>query len=274
MQIVKIVKEPFFHFLLLGGVLYLYYLTTPSAKQSSSKESIVISSREIAFLKDEYKKEHNKTMSQKEEQLYIQKLFYDKVLLKEAYALKLDKKDEVITQRLLSQMQFIMKNSIKIVEPTEEQLQEYYKQNIKDYSHIQSLSFTNIFVKSPQDSQSKELYNLLVLNNITPEDAASYGEQCRLSNIVKDITIDEAKVIYGNYFATKLFALKSGVWHSAIASKFGAHIVYVTDKNVTQPYSFDEVEDRVYEDYMMQKRIEQKQKSFQKIASQYKLEIE
>jgi hypothetical protein len=48
----------------------------------------------------------------------------------------------------------------------------------------------------------------------------------------------------------------------------------VTDKKVTQPYSFDEVEDRVYEDYMMQKRREQKQKSFQKIASQYKLEIE
>ena len=270
----KILQEPFFHFLLLGGILYLYYLSTPSAQQTNQKEKIVISSSEIEFLQDEYQKRMHRAMNQKEQDLYVEKLFYDKVLLNEAYSLGLDKKDEVITKRLLSQMQFIMKNSIKIVEPTEEQLKEYYKQNIKEYSHIDSLSFTNIFVKSPQDRQAKELYELLSLSDISPNDAASYGEQCRLSNIVKDITADEARVIYGNYFATKLFALNSGVWHSAITSKFGAHIVYVTDKKVTQPYSFDEVEDRVYEDYMMQKRREQKQKSFQKIASQYKLEIE
>jgi hypothetical protein len=271
---IKLLKEPFFHFLLLGGIIYLYYLTTPSSQQVSSKEKIIITSNEIAYLKKEYQKEMHRPINDKEKELYIQNLFYEKVLLQEAYSLGLYKKDKKIAQELLTKMQFIMKNSIKIDEPTEEQLRAYYDANKKDYSQILSLSFANVFVKTPQDKEATQLYELLQLQHIDPKYASSFGEQCRLSNIVKDTTLAEAKVIYGNYFATKLFKLKSGVWHSAITSKFGAHILYITDKKVAEPYPFDDVEDRVYEDYMAEKKAQQKEQSFKKIATQYSLEIE
>jgi len=271
---INLLKEPFFHFLLLGGFLYLYYLTTPSSQQITSKEQIIISSNEIKHLREQYQKDMNKSMNENEQALYIQNIFYKKVLLQEAYSLGLHKKDKVVAKRLLSQMQFIMKNSIKIEEPSEEQLKTYYDANLDDYSEVSSLSFSNVFVKNSKDEEAVQLHDLLQFQHIDTKDASFYGEQCRLSNIVKDITLGEAKVIYGNYFATKLFKLKSGVWHRAVSSKFGAHILYIIEKKVTKPYSFDEVEDRVYEDYMAEKKAEQKEQSFKKIATQYSLEIE
>lgn len=273
MMKIKILQEPFFHFLLLGGFLYLYYLTTPSAEQVSNKKTITISSQEIQSIRDTYKRGTNQVLSEKELELYIDKYYYEKVLKNEAYLLGLDKKDEVIQQRLLKKMQFIMTNSIKIDEPTEEQLQEYYKNNIKEYSDIDSLSFSNIFFKKKRED-SDEFYELLLLEDVNASDSASYGDQCRLTNFVKDISLDEAKIIYGNYFAIKLFKFKSGVWHKSIASKFGMHYIYVTDKKVKNAHPFDEVEDRVYEDYKENQRRVQKEQSFKKIATQYSLEVE
>ena len=270
---IKLLQEPFFHFLLLGGFLYLYYLTTPSSEQPSNKKIISISSPEIQTLRDNYKTATNRVLSEKELELYIQKYYYEKILQSEAYALGLDKKDEVIQKRLLQKMQFVMTNSVKIKEPTEKQLHEYYKSNIKEYSEVISLSFSNIFTHN-KSKDIDEFYELLLLQNIDAKDSASYGDQCRLSNFVKDISEAEAKIIYGNYFATKLFKLKSGVWHKAIASKFGMHYLYITDKKVTKPYSFDEIEDRVYEDYKENQRRVQKEQSYKKTAMQYSLEVE
>ena len=270
---IKLLKEPFFHFLLLGGFLYLYYLTTPSAEQISNKKTITISSQEIQTLRDNYKTATNRVLSEKELKLYIQKYYYEKILQNEAYVLGLDKKDEVIQKRLLTKMQFVMTSSIKLEEPTEEQLKEYYEKNIQEYSEIISLSFSNIFFQHNKED-SEEFYELLLLGNINAKDSASFGDQCRLSNFVKDISFEEAKIIYGNYFATKLFKLKRRVWHKAISSKFGKHYVYVTDKKVQEPYSFDEVEDRVFEDYKENQRRVQKEQSYKKIATQYSLEVE
>ncbi len=269
-----IINEPLFHFLFLGLLLFFYYEITAENSPTQNKTVIKISNNEILKLQTEYKNQYNKEIDKNHLQALIDKKYYEKLLLDEAYSLGLYNQDEFISQRLLKQMKSIMINSSERVEPTEEMLLAYYNQNIDDYSEIQTLSFSHIYFSNRKDKRIAQTLNLLKIADIKPLKASSFGEKFSSSNYIKNISFKEMKSQYGNYFASQVFKLKKGLWHKEIISKYGGHLLYITDKNVSNPYPFDEVQDRVYEDYLREQSDTKERKSYQVIEAQYILKVE
>lgn len=267
----KIALEPLFHFLVVGFVLYLFY-DVSSDEQVKSKKIIEISPQELQQIKSEYKKEFSKDISEDELDASIQKKYYEKMLLNEAYSLGLEKQDELISKRLLEQMQHIMTGSA-VMEPSEELLYKYYEKNKGDYSSINTLTFSQIYFYNPKNEAIFTTLKALQIADVNPLKASSFGEESASSNQIKDVTFGEVEELYGKYFASKVFSLKRGMWHKAIQSKYGVHLVYVTDKNVGEPYSFDEIQERVYADYMQEERQKKEDEAYRKISSQYSLEV-
>ena len=269
-----IFSEPLIHFLFLGFLLFLYYKVTAEDIPAQNKTVIEISQNEIIKIKTEYRNEYNKEIDKNHLQALIDKKYYEKLLLDEAYSLGLYNQDEVISQRLLKRMNSIMLNSSERVEPTEKMLLEYYKQNIDDYSEIKTLSFAHIFFSDRADKKVAQTLNLLKIAKIKPEKASSFGEKFIHSNFIKNISFKSLKNEYGNYFASQVFKLKEGVWHQSILSKYGVHLIYITGKKIGKPYPFDEVQDRVYQDYLTEQSDTKKRASYKKIEAQYILKIE
>jgi len=265
-KILKIVaSEPLIHFLLLGFLLFIYFKFTQIDTKIQNKTVINISSSEIDSITAENKDNR---------QVFIDKKFYEKLLVDEAYSLDLVMQDDLIIQRLLKQMQFIMLNSNKIVEPTENQLLEYYNKNIKDYSNVQTLSFVHIYFLNRADKRIDEIDSFLRVEDINISQTFSFGDKFNGSSSLKNISYLEIKKSYGNYFASKIVTLKSGVWHKSIFSKYGTHFVYILDKNVSTPYSFDDVQGRVYDDYKREQRDKALKKAYQMIKAQYILKVQ
>jgi parvulin-like peptidyl-prolyl isomerase len=171
-------------------------------------------------------------------------------------------------------MQSIMINSSKKIEPSEKELFEYYKKNIEDYSKIITLSFAQIYFSNRKDKKVAKTFTLLKIAHIKPSQASSFGEKFIKSNHIKNISFKELKNSYGNYFASQVFQLKKGLWHKGIISKYGIHLVYVTEKKVETIYPFDEVQDRVYQDYLREQKENKEQKSYQVIKAQYILKVD
>jgi len=268
-MIKKITSEPLVHFLLLGFLLYIYYSFTSINNQLQEKKNIKISSYELAQIKTDYKAEWGKDINEVSLDAYIIKKYYEKLLLSEAYSLGLEQQDKVISQRLLKQMYFIMLNSNELTEPTEDELHKYYMKHITDYSKVESLSFSHIFFENQKDKRISNILELVKIADINSTQATNFGDQFKFSNHINNISFNEVKIIYGNYFSLKLFKLQKNLWNKAIESKFGSHLIYVTDKNISQAYPFDDVEDRVYEDYMSEMRERKKDEAYQKIRTQY-----
>lgn len=261
-------------FIVFGGVFLLYFFCFTPVKKSSNQQEIVVTSSDIQSIRDRYKAQTQRVIGDKELQLYIEKEYYEKMLLDQAYKVGLEKDDAVIKQILVKKMKNLLQQKVKVAEPTQEQLKEYYKEHIEDYSHLLQLSFENICEEKKGKQKLDETYKLLLFNNVNPKDASSYGSRCRLSNFVEYISFDEAKLIYGEEFATKIFHFNSGVWHNAIQSKLGEHFVYITAKRVSKAFPFDEVKDRVYKDYIAQQQRKQEKAYFHKLVTSYKLNIE
>ncbi len=274
-MIQKLKKEPLVHFFILGLILYIYYTQTQVQTNVQTKSVIDISKYEIKQIKSNYKNEWAKEITKAELQALITQKYYNKVLLDEAYLLNLHKQDEVISKRLLKKMHFVMLNSAKIIEPSEKQLYDYYKKNIIDYSAIKTLSFVHIFYPPNTDKKKiDEIFKLLKQVPMDVDKAVDFSEKFKKQNILKNISLKETKKLFGSYFADKLFKLKMGVWHKPMHSKFGTHIVYIKEKNVTTPYPFDDVQGRVYEDFMEEFKTNIEKKAYKRVLSSYKLKVE
>jgi len=270
----KIVFEPLLQFLLLGFILYLYYDYITPDVQLGNKKVINVSSYELQQIKFNYKKEWQKEINEEQLKALIAKKYYEKILLNEAYSLGLEKQDKEISKRLLKQMHFLMLNSSEILEPTEEELHKYYLKNIGDYSNIKTISFSHIYFSNPEDKKIKSTFKLLTIAKIDANHAASFSEDCSEKNDIKNLTYNEVKAIFGHYFASKIFKLKKGLWHNRIRSKNGVHLVYITKKVIGDAYIFDEVQDRVYLDYLNEYRRNKENEAYKRISSQYSLKVE
>jgi len=258
----KILYEPLFHFLLIGSAIYIYYISQTVAQIKSPIEKIVVSKQEIP---------NSMQLSSGELTLEIRKSYYEKVLLNEAYGLGLDRSDSEIKERLIKQMHYILLNSVKYVEPTQEELYKYYKEHIEDYSETQKISFYNLFFAYDQEKAKRvyEMLELLDANTTLGEGVCGDEEKC----FIKEISLVELKKLYGNYFTNQLFRIKKGAWHQPIRSKKGVHVVYINSKKIAEAYPFDEVEDRVYQDYLQERKKRILMQSYKDILSNYYLEV-
>ena len=268
-MIKKLLLEPLFQFLFLGALLYGYYTQT-AQNNMLEREKIPITKDEILQIKAKYKNEFNRELSGEILDAYIQQKYQEKILLNEAYTLGLDKKDEVISQRLLKQMHYILLNSSELVEPSEKELFAYYKKNIADYSEVQTLSFSQLIFSEQNREKSDALYELFQVSKLNPNALKSFSKESNIQNV----NYEEIKNSYGKFFANKIISLKQGVWYKNIHSKLGKHLLIITNKNILKPYSFDEVQDRVYKDFLREHKEKNIQNAYTEIETQYSLDLE
>jgi len=269
----KITYEPLLHFLIIGIVLYAYFNSVNDSDELLTPK-MEVSSYETQKIKSEFKKDYSYDINPEQLKAFKAKKIYEKIVLKEAYALGLDKQDAEIENILLKQMNFIMINESKIIEPSEEALLKYYKKNIVDYSKVETLSFSHVYFSNAKDTKVDETLHLLEVANVRPEKAVYFGNMFKPSNNIVNANYKEVQELYGKYFTRKLFNLKKDIWHKGIHSKYGLHLVYVTDKKVSDAEEFDEVQDRVYLDYMSEQLRDKFNSSYENLKSQYSITSE
>jgi len=263
-------KEPFIHFLILGIILFTYFQLN-QLENNNTKQIINLSKYEIMQLKIEYKKQFQRETNSVELQTLIDNEIFEKILLKEAQSLNLDTKDKVITQRLVEKMKFIMANKSAIIEPSEEDLFTFYKNNITEYSYIENLSFVHIFLDTRDIQKAKSLLNIIKISHVKAQNASSFSDKFNGYAKFKNINKTQLTKEYGKYFTNKIFYLKSGVWSEPILSKYGYHLINITNKNVLKPYDFNEIQDRVYKDFLAQRKEDTIIDSYKRFALQYEV---
>ncbi|MEA3523636.1 MAG: peptidylprolyl isomerase [Campylobacterota bacterium] len=273
-MIKTIIREPFFHFLVLGILLYAYYDFTADDADISDKKIVSISPYEIAQIKTNFKKMWHTQINDIELETLIQQRYHESILLDEALTLGLEKSDSIIVKRLIEKMQHLLVNETVLEEPTEDELEIYYKNNLDAYSRVNTVSFSHIYFQNLTEEQEKEMKTLLNNALIESKNAHFYGDVFEGKQHILNLDRSTCKEKFGNYFTLQLFKQMPLKWHGPIRSKMGIHFVYIDKKETSEPYSFDEVQSRVYTDYLDERKIKSYQEAYKKISTQYELKRE
>ncbi|WP_304544945.1 peptidylprolyl isomerase [Sulfurimonas microaerophilic] len=240
----KILYEPLLHFLVLGGLAYYYFDYAKEKESSISKPTLVIANYELKNLQNETQLQAPK--------LVLAYLTYQKILLEEAYSLGLYRDDPKIDEHLLKKMEYLFKNDIEFQEPSEEQLHQFYQAHLSDYSKVNSLNL--YLLRVDQNTEKNVIQKLSTITDLRP-----------FAKKYEQLTPDAIKEKFGSYTALKISTLQEGFWSEVIDNK----LFYITNKQVSEPYSFEEVEGIVYEHYKKSFRVLNEQQAYAKIYSKY-----
>ena len=257
-----ILREPLLHFLLLGSVLYLIYSTLQPQRQQKQLKTVQqsrfirISKEERSLAQKQYKLLFDKNINIKK--AAQKELYKKKVLLKAAEALKLAQNDPTIEKIVLQRMYAILNSKEKQTEPSELELEKFYKEHLKDYSKKESLSLFHIHFNRLTKEQTKSLYQLL--QNADPKE---------LKRKKETLSIEDLNKKFGKYFTQQLLIAPKGEWLNAIPSKDGFEFVYISDYSTTQAYPFEDVEARIYRDFKKAQQKENLDKEFQRLYKLY-----
>ncbi len=238
----RILKEPLFHFLLIGAGLFLLYNIVNTEQ---TKNEIVIDNYLINELSTKWEMKRNREPSF-EEMIGLVALYIEQeILYTEALFMNLDHNDEIIKRRLAQKMEFLSDDLAESLQPTEDMLQEYYKKNKENYAKPSVFTFKQVYFSENKRASAIEDAKI-ALENEQPEnlgDHLYYPTQYTETDALK-IATD-----FGYAFAASLDTLAIGKWSGPVRSGYGIHIVFIENKQPSGFYSYEEVSNRVNVDY-------------------------
>lgn len=287
----KLINQPLFQFLLIGGFIFLLYNFTVNNNPDRENLKTVVVDKEslITFLQYRFKafdrnKFENKLNNMSEDELnnLIEDYIREEVLYREALGFGLDKNDNVIRRRLIQKIEFINEDAINnSLEINDEQLSEYFEKNKRSYVIDPFVTFTHVFFSNYKHGTGKanELAQnqLSILNNneVPFSESVKYGDRFLYNTNYVESTPDHVANHFSNDMANKLFNLSPSetTWNGPFESPYGFHLVMLTKNEKEQYPELKDVYDEVKQDLTYELSKEQKDKAISQIIDNYEIKI-
>ncbi|CAA6819182.1 MAG: Unknown protein [uncultured Sulfurovum sp.] len=240
----KILYEPLFHFLLLGGLLFLFYAS--SAPSEEGKNRIVISKERTEQLISDAEKKLLSVLTAEEKQKIIEQEVYEAVLYKEALKTGLEISDTDMKRHLVDKMAFVLYDTYELPNPSDETLKKFMLENSNDYREEETITFTQNMMDSDIDTFEKE-YSL---------------------------TLFETSTVFGRSFSEMLFQLEVNGKVHQLESDYGVHEVRIIAKPVPKVKDFESIKEKIKSDYLTAQREQNNKAIYEKLKSEYSISVE
>ena len=261
----KVLKDPLVHFLVLGLGLFAVFAWV-SEDEASLDDRIIEVDRAALLSYIQYHARafsaeaaaaHLDGMPESELERLVDAHVREEVLHREALALGMDQTDHVIRHRLVQSIEFITDDlALRTTEVTGDELETYFEANRQRYYVEPTITFTHVFFNNERHGVDEaralaaEKLGQLNRERVPFADAPGHGDRfLYLVNYVER-TPDLVASHFGAGMADAVFARvpDDAAWIGPLESRYGHHLVLVTDKTEGRVPELVEVEARVRTD--------------------------
>ena len=275
----KLLHEPLMHFLVIGAAIYLLYGMFAEPVMDETDKTIVVSAGEIEWMQSSWQKRWNRPPTQKELNGLIQQYIRETVLYREALTMGLNQHDQVIRRRLAQKLEFLARDLVALTPPTGEELQAYFAENRDRYQEPVRYTFTQVFIDPDKGgdatlADAEAIKATLIATGDALEDPGALGDDFMLPNYYPDKDPLEIRKYFGNGFAESLVELSPGQWHGPVLSGYGVHLVFVSTISEPPAPVFEELRERVVQDWKTEQGEELNEKFYASLRERYSVVIE
>jgi hypothetical protein len=249
----QFLKEPLVHFAIAGAILFAgYQWVNRDQVQTSGVEPLRIGEGEVRWLSETWSNQWLRPPTASELKGLIAEFVKEELLAREALEMGLDQGDTIVRRRLAQKLTFLVEDTTRLVEPTEEELRQFHATNAATFAMPATVTFTQVFFNAT-DRKAAASDARAALAKLTAEGnsnaGATLGDRLLIEGDLRDV--DEATVsgMFGPDFAREVFALRPGVWSGPIKSGYGVHLILLTDASAAKPRPFEEVRDEVLREW-------------------------
>ena len=275
-MIARLLREPLLQFLALGAMLFALYGFV--GKQSAdAPEKIVVSASRIANLGEGFARTWRRPPSEQELQGLIEDYIRDEVFYRQGRAAGLDRDDVVIRRRVRQKMEFLAED-MSVPEPSDEQLAAYLASNPERFRAEDQITFHQVFLSATRrattiESDSKQVASVLTRADAAV-DATVLGDPFLLGAEFRGVSPTKLTSIFGESFAKRISVMEKGRWQGPVASGFGQHFVFISERVSGSLPLLDAVRPAVRREWANARRLEAEQKLYASLRARYEIVVE
>ncbi len=275
----KIFKEPLVYFFVLGFVVFgLHSYLNRANQEDTDPFTVDVTSADIEWIRSSWEARMKRQPMQHELQELINRFIRDEILFREAMAMDLDDRDLVIQRRLVQKLTFVFEDLAETIEPTDNELINYMRENQEKYRIPEMKSFTQIYFNPEKRKEAMEeaktVLGRLKQAKRAPEKAVSLGDTIMIDSSFRQKSPDEVARILGREFADKLFSIDEKGWQGPIRSTFGLHLVYISDQIASRMPEFENIRKNVQYDFMYDRKKKVIDSAYNAVKSRYTILVE
>ncbi|SDJ55882.1 peptidyl-prolyl cis-trans isomerase [Aliiruegeria lutimaris] len=262
----RFLREPLFHFFLLGVAIFgWFFWLNPADPNGSDSNRIVIDSQDIARLTAQFEATWRRPPTEAELQGLMNSLVTEEVLVREAQLLGLDQGDGAIRNRLAQKMNFLTTSVAQSIEPDDETLRAYMDQNPERFASPPRVAFEQVLLKP--DEETRDV--LAALN--TGADPKQLGAATLLPAEIPLSIAASVDGLLGRGTFAQLAELPEGSWSGPVQSGYGLHVVRLTGREPGALPPFEEIRERVLQDWRSKQSEELTAAQVQSLKSKYEI---
>ena len=275
----KWLREPLLHFVLIGAAIYALYGVFAEPAVEEDDKTIVVTAGEVEWMRTSWQKRWNRPPTHDEFDGLIQQYIRETVLYREALTMGLNQHDQVIRRRLAQKLEFLAKDLVALTPPTEEDLLAYFEAHKDRYQQPSLYTFTQVFIDPDKRgdatlTDAESIKATLVARGDAIDEAGALGDDFMLQNYYPEKDPLEIQKFFGRGFAQSLVDLSPGEWHGPVLSGYGTHLVYVSGVIEAPPPGFENVRDRVVEEWTSERSEELGEQFYASLRENYTIVIE
>ena len=278
----RVLKEPLFHFLLIGAALFAVFGWARVGERSGDDSTIVVSAGRIQQLAGIFAKTWQRPPTKQELQGLIDDFVLEEIYYRQAREMGIDRDDTVIRRRLRQKLEFLTDDAAALVEPSDEELAAYLAENEERFRRDSVYSFRQIYInpeKHGNDGSDGKNGDGLVDYVEKTLAALRAGETVQGdSGLLPESHAGAAgrtvNATFGRGFAEQLDALEMGSWQGPVESGLGVHLVLVQSREPGVVPPLEEIRPVVEREWANEKRIEMREKMNEDLKGDYDIVIE
>ena len=260
-------RETLVHFAVAGGLLF----AMDAARTGPEAETIIVTPEIVEGLVREREELLGRSASPHERPALIARYVSDEILLREAYARELYRRDGVVRKRLLELMRFLWLEEPD--EPTESELRAYLRSHGDVYSTPATVTFSHVFYAAGEGMEAPDPGR--VLSQLRAGgDFRRFGEPFWLGSMLERYAEPQLVQVLGTEFAQKVMDLPLHEWSGPIGSHRGIHFVRVDERVSPQLPAFTELLPTLRSDWLASKREERLVAKVDELRDKYHVRIE
>jgi len=271
----RLLSEPLLHFLVVGAVLFgVYHIANNDPRAAVDPQKIELTKDDVRQLAVTWLAQGQPPPTAGQLRSLVDQKVTEEILVREAFALGLDRDDEIIKRRLAQKMDFLAADLAAITEPSKAELKEWYSKNADRFALPAHMNFRHLYFSpdkrgiASRDAAAAALTLIAGKPADSPE-VASVADPFVYKAYYGDTTPDQMAKEFGPDFSAALFKLKAGAWQGPIQSGYGWHLVWVDSVEPGRVPAFEEVEPAVKSAWLDDRYREVKRTSLEEMRSRY-----
>lgn len=272
-SLISIAREPLFHFLIIGAVLFgVFGLVNDDAFRETDSR-VVVSAGRIEQMKNIFAKTWQRPPTAQELKGLVDDFVLEEIYYRQAVAMGIDRDDTVIRRRLRQKFEFLTDDMAAAVAPTDQQLAVYLAANADTFLPDTAYTFEQVYINPEQAGIELEtnVVELLAALRAGTAEAGGAGLLPSSFSSAPGRVVDGS---FGSGFSEKLDELTVGEWQGPVESGLGLHLVRLDFREEGTLPELAEIRPIVEREWANEKRLETRRMINEQLLADYEVVIE